>query len=248
MANPSGALTGLPAVYGADIFDSGTAQKFQLGALGFGYGGNKAFRYGRNNASTASVAGNLQVAATVVPNHVNQLVDVAAAINAMSVEVNVGGTAAAKDLYAEGEFVINDATGEGISYRVAGNNSIASSGIGTIFLEEPIQIALVADTSEFSLVKNPWDRFVISVTDQGDQAVGVSNIIHAVDNYGWLQTRGMCSVLADEAFAVGVAVVCGSSVAGSLEAQDTDETFAQVGIANQVAVDTEHMLVYLTID
>ena len=56
MANPSGALTGLPAVYGADIYDSGTAQKFQLGTLGFGFGGNKAFRYGRNNASTASVA------------------------------------------------------------------------------------------------------------------------------------------------------------------------------------------------
>jgi len=248
MANPSGSLTGLPVLYGADIYDNDATQKFALGSLAYGYGGNKAYRYGRNNASTASVAGNLQVAATVAANHVNQVVDVAAAINAMQVEVNLGATAAAKDLYAEGELCINDATGEGISYRVVGNDAIDSSGIGTIFLGEPIQIALVADTSEFSLVKNPWDGFVISVTDQSDQPVGVANKIITASYYGFLQTRGLCSVLADEAFAVGVAVVCGSSVAGSLEAQDTDETFAQVGIANQVAVDTEHYLVYLTID
>lgn len=248
MPNSSGSLTGLPAVYGVDVFANDAAQKLPLGSLAFAYGGNKAFRYGRNNASTASVAANLQVAATVVPNHVNQVVDVAAAINAMSVEVNLGATLAAKDLYAEGEFVINDATGEGISYRVVGNDAIASSGIGTIFLDEPIQVALVADTSEFSLVKNPFDRFVISVTDQGDQPVGVTNIIIAVDNYGWLQTKGLCSVLADEVIAVGTAVVCGSSTAGSVETSDTDETFHAVGIANQVAVDTEEMLVYLTLD
>ena len=97
MANASPSLTGLPVLYGADVFESGTTKKFMLGALGYAYGGNKAFRFGRNNASTASVAGNLQVAATVVPNHVNKAVTTAVVVNGTSVTFSVGATAATKD-------------------------------------------------------------------------------------------------------------------------------------------------------
>src|SRR3990167_8558044 len=121
MANPSPALTGLPADYGADIFESGTTQKFPLGAIGYGYGGNKAFRYGRNNASTASVAGNVQTSAAIAANHANIAVAEASAVNDLTVKVTLGATIMAKDLYAEGELCVNDVDGEGISYRIRGN-------------------------------------------------------------------------------------------------------------------------------
>lgn len=246
MANASPALTGLPALYGADVYSQDTAKKFPMGAAAYAFGGTKMFRYGRNNASTAAVAGNLQVAPTIEANHANVAVASAAAVDAYTVSVTLGATAAAKDLYAEGEMVVNDEAGEGISYRILGNDAIDSSGTGNVYLVEPIQVALTT-SSEVSLIKNPYDRFVISVTDQGDQPVGVANKAMAVDLYGWIQTGGMASVLADETIAVGSAVVAGSSVAGSVETMDTDDVFAQVGIANQAGVDTEHRAIYLTL-
>src|SRR3990167_1144490 len=149
MPNASPAFTGLPTLYGADPYQQDTTKKMPLGSLAYAYGGYKAFRYGRNNASTAAVAGNVQTMAAIESNHENQLVDVSAAINATQVTVNVGATAAAADLYAEGEFCVNDDTGEGISYRVQGHAAIASSGTGVIVLAEPLQVALTLDVSEF---------------------------------------------------------------------------------------------------
>ena len=247
MANASPALTGLPVLYGADIYQQDTTKKFPLGATGHAFGGNKVYRYGRNNASTAAVAGNVQTMAAIEANHENQLVDVSAAIDAYQVTVNVGATAAAKDLYAEGEFCVNDATGEGISYRVLGNAAISSSGTGLIYLAEPLQVALTLDVSEFTLKRNLYDRFLIGA-DQTLQAVGIANKAIAVDLYAWLQTRGLCATLADETIAVGSGVVIGSSLDGSVETADTDDVVPFIGIATQAAVDTEHRLIYLTID
>lgn len=246
MPNASPALTGLPALYGVDVYGQTTTSKFPLGALAFGFGGNKAFRYTRNNASTAAVAGNLQVAVTVTANHVNRAVAAAAAIDAQTVSVTLGATAAAKDLYAEGEMCVNDVTGEGISYRIVGNDVFASSGTANVYLAEPIQVALTT-SSEVSLVQNPWDRIVISVTDQADQPVGVAIKATAVDLYSWIQTRGLCSVLADETLTVGAALTTGTGTAGAVEELD-GVLEVQVGIANQAGVDTEERLVYLTID
>lgn len=246
MANASPALTGLPVLYGADVYGQDTTKKFQLGALGYGFGGNKAWRYGRNNASTAAVAGNVQVINAIAANHENIAVQAAAAIDAYTVSVTVGATAAAKDLYAEGEMCVNDVTGEGISYKVLGNAAISSSGSGNIYLAEPIQVALTT-SSEVSLKLNLYDRFAIGA-DQALQVVGVANKAIAVDLYAWLQVRGPCSTLADETIAVASAVVVGSSLDGSVETMDTDDVVPQVGIALQAAVDTEHRLIYLTID
>jgi len=247
MANPSPALTGLPVLYGVDVFGQDTVAKLPLGSLAFAYGGNKAFRYARNNASSAAVAANIQVTQIPEANHENKAVTTAAAIDSLSVTFSVGATAAAKDLYAEGELCVNDAIGEGISYRIVGNTAFASSGSGTVYLAEPIQVALTT-ASEVTMLKNPWDRFVISVADQLDMVVGVANKAIAVDLYAFLQTRGVCSVLADETIAVGSAVVTGSSVVGSVETADTDDITPFLGIAIEAAVDTEERLIYLTID
>lgn len=247
MANGSPSLTGLPQLYGADVYEQTTTKKFPLGAVAYAFGGNKAFRYGRNNGSNAAVAANLQVAPTVVANHVNRTVAAAAAIDATTVSVNLGATALTKDFYAEGELVVNDATGEGISYGIIGNDASAGSAACNVYISEPIQVALVASTSEVSLVQNPWDRHVISVTDQADQPVGVSIKATAVDLYSWLQTRGLCAVLADETLTVGAALTTGTGTAGAVEELD-GVLEVQVGIANQAGVDTEERLVYLTID
>lgn len=242
-------LTGVAQLYGRDTYEQTSAKLFQLGALAYGFGGNKQYRYGRNNGSNAAVAGNLQVAPTVVANHVNRTVAAAAAIGATTVSVNYGATAVTKDFYAGGELVVNDATGESYSYRIKGNDANAGSAAGNVYLEEsdPIRVALVASTSEVSLIQNPWDRYVISVTDQADQPIGVAFAAVAVDLYAWVQTRGLCAVLADETLTVGAALTTGTGTAGAVEELD-GLLEVQVGIANQAGVDTEERAVFLTID
>lgn len=244
---PSGALTGLPALYGADVHADDELQKFPLGAIGYARGGNKVYRYA-NNGGTELDPGKITIAAAVITTNVNQLVDVAAAIDATKVVMNVGAASVTKDLYAEGELCINDATGEGISYWITGNSAFESSGTGNVYLGEPITVALVADTSEASMIENNWKDILISVNDQSDMAVGVPNVTISANQYGWVQTRGLCATWADETINIGLSAALGSSVGGSVETKDVDDAFADVGIAQQAAVDDEYRLIYLRID
>lgn len=246
MANPSPALTGLPALYGADIYANDSTQKFGFGYIGYAYGGNKVYRY-VEVGGTATVAGSLYVAATIVANHVNIAVSAAVAVDGLQVKPTLGATLSAANDYAEGEMAVNDAAGEGISYRVIGNKGVAASAVETVNLDESIQVALTT-ASEVSLVKNNWKDVVVSVSDQADMAVGVANKIITADYFGWLQTRGLCAALADETLNVGRALTIGASVGGAFEEIDTDDVYPQYAVAQQAGVDTEERLIYLTID
>jgi hypothetical protein len=93
-------------------------------------------------AGAAALApGKLAVAATVVANHQNMAVAAAAAVGATSVTVTLGATAATADYYADGFLTINDAAGEGISYRVKSHPAHAGSGSLVVELYDPIKVA-----------------------------------------------------------------------------------------------------------
>lgn len=205
----------------------------------------RTYRYARAGG-VALVAGNLQVAPTVTPNHVNIVVAAAAAIGATTVTATLGATLAAVNFYSEGYMVVNDAVGEGISYKIVGHPAVASAGVITLTLAEPLIVALTV-ASEISLVQNPYDLVVISVTDQLDQPVGVATTAVPINDYCWLQTGGICSVLADEAFAIAQSLTIGTGLAGAVEANDAAGEM-EVGIANQAAADTENRAVFLTMD
>jgi len=216
-----------------------------LGSVGVTRDG-RVYRYSLVGG-TALAPGKLNVAATVDTNVSNVAVAAAAAIGDKKVVLDAGGAITA-DAYQDGTLNVNDATGEGISYSVGGNTATSEAAELTATLNEPVEVALVADTSEVTLTKNPWGGVVVSVADQADMPVGVSNITATAAYYAWIQTRGVCAVLADETIAVGSAVVCGSSTVGAVETMDTDDVVAQVGIALVAGVDTEYREVYLTID
>jgi hypothetical protein len=195
---------------------------------------------------TSLAPGKLDVAATVNSDATNKTVARTVAAGQYSVVVDAGGTIVA-DAYKDGFLTVNDATGEGISYAVAGNSGVTGAGEITVLLKEPLVVGLTIDVSEVTLTKNPWDSVVISVADQLDMAVGIAN--QAVTNayYGWVQTRGLCSALADESYAIGQALTIGSSVVGALEAHDAAGEQI-VGCAIVAGVDTEYREVFLTID
>lgn len=206
---------------------------------------DKTYRYAKAGASNLAVA-ELMVNPDVDTNVVNKTVAATYAVGATQVLVNVAGTVV-QDAYQDGTFTISDATGEGVNYRVVGNTGVTGSGTVTVSLATPLTLALTVSVSEYTLTKNPWDAVVVSATDQADMAVGVPNVAIASGEYGWLQTRGQCSVLWDEAVAKGLALTIGTGTAGAVEALDGAGE-VQIGVASQAGVDTEHQTAFLTID
>lgn len=237
-------LQATPTVFGQDFREISSTKNHRVGVKGETIDG-RVYRYALAGGTTLA-PGKLGVAATVDANVTNVTAAAAAAIGATSVTLDAGGAITA-DTYADGYLTVNDATGEGISYLVDSHTGTSGAAELTVELADPIKVALVLDTSEVSLTQNPWSGVVISVADQADMPVGVPNVSITNAYYGWVQTRGVCSVLADEAITAGLAVTTGSSTVGAVEALDAAGE-PQVGVALVAGVDTEYREVYLTID
>lgn len=205
----------------------------------------RGYRYALAGASTLD-PGKLGVAATVNSNVTNKTVAATVAAGATQVVIDAAGAITA-DVYADGYFTVNDATGEGISYLIANHTATTGAAELTVNLVDPIKVGLTVDVSEATLTQNPWSGVVISVTDQADMPVGVPNVSITNAFYGWVQTKGVCSVWADEAVAAGQALTTGTGTAGQVEALDAAGEF-QIGVALVAAVDTENREAYLTID
>lgn len=205
----------------------------------------RGYRYALNGA-VALAPGKLCVAATIDANVTNVTVAATAAIGATSVVIDAGAAVVANK-YDDGYLTINDATGEGNTYAVASHSVLGAAGELTVNLEDPLRVGVTVDVSEATLSQNPFSGVVISVADQADMPVGVPNVAVTASYYGWIQTKGICPVLADETLPVGKDVTIGSSVAGAVEAVDlVAETV--VGTSLVAGVDTEYQPVYLKID
>jgi hypothetical protein len=228
-----------------DFRDISSVKTMPIGTYGETKDG-RGYRYALAGGSTLD-PGKLGVAATVNADATNKTVARTVAAGATEVIIDAGGAIAA-NVYNDGYLTINDATGEGISYLVAGHSVLGSSGELTVKLQEPLKVGLTIDVSEATLTQNPWSGVVISVADQADMPVGVPNVSITNAYYGWVQTKGVCAVLADETIGAGKAVVTGGSTVGAVEGKDTDDEYPEIGIALVAGVDTEYREIYLKID
>lgn len=185
------------------------------------------------NADSDSDATNVTVARTYAAGAKEIIID--------------AGNAVAADAFADGTLTVNDATGEGVTVVVAGNTVTTGAAEMTVTLKQPIPVALTIDVSQVTLQKNPWDSPVISIADQADMPVGVPNVTIPASYHGWVQTRGTCSVLFDEAVTKGAALTIGSSTVGAVEAADAAGE-PVLGVAQMAGVDEEYQPAFLTID
>lgn len=236
-------ISGGIQLFASDVLSTSATQEQQLGTIGLTLDGRQ-FRYGKAGG-TDLAPGKIAVAATQEANHAN-IACAAAAVGDTQVTVTLGATAVTANQYAGGFLVINDANGEGIAYLISGHPAAALSTAVVITLAQSITVALTT-SSEASLVLNPWSGAVISATDQADAVVGVPNVTIPDGEFGWFQTRGVCSVLADEAITAGLALTIGTGVAGAVEALDAAGE-PQIGVAIQAGVDTEFRAVNLMVD
>lgn len=237
-------FTGALQIAAQDIRKISTTKQHRLGAIGITRDG-RVYRYAQAGGATLA-PGKINVAATVNSDATNKTIARTYDAGVSTVVFDAGGTLVA-DAYAEGYLTINDATGEGNSYAVKGHTGVTGAGEIIVDLEEPTATALTIDVSEASLTKNPWDDVVVSIADQLDMAIGIANVSLTTLYYGWIQTRGVCSALADESYAIGQNLTIGSSVVGALEANDAAGE-QNVGVAIVAGVDTEYREVFLTID
>jgi len=228
--------------------ETSSAQEYEiLGTVGETPDG-KRYRYAENGG-VALAPGKVNVAKADVDNHINRACDVARAVGATTISATLGATAATAEQYKDGYVVVNDAAGEGISYRIRGHAAAASSGVLTVDLyqDEPIKVALTT-SSEVSFISNPWKDVIVSPSAIAHRVVGVNNVTIALDEFGWLQTRGDCAVLSDGVIAKGVEGILSDAVDGALETRVDATIVRGIGYASEATVDTEYMNIVLTIE
>ncbi len=240
-------LQSAPAIFNIDPKETETVPGHVLGQMAIMNDG-RCFRYAQ--AGEALTAGHLGQAPSPKTNHHDIVLAAAGAIGAKKITVTLGATAAVVDEYAEGFVVVNDATGEGTSYKILSHPAADASASLELTLSEPIANVALTTSSEVSLVHNHYNGVQESTT-QTLKPVGVPLVDVADEAYYWAQSKGVAPVMADETLTVGALLSAGSSTAGSVEEMD-DVTAPLVehfvGWALATGVADEFFPVELTID
>lgn len=228
------------------LYETSATRKERLGCLRIDPRTGNKYRYAYNGA--------VELACGVVTSmigaeaqHINKPVAAAVAIGATEVSVTVGTTAVTADSYMDGWFQVNDGTGQGQSYQIAGNTYCASSGTTVVTLYDPIRVALVADsTSEVSLIYNPWYGTVVQATPATGPA-GVTITVVPINHYYWSQTGGFGCVLAKGTDAVGSTQEHGSTD-GTADIQNGYDSALIGQVISTANVAAENKPIWLMID
>ena len=192
----------------------------------------RAFRYAEAGG-TALVAGNLE-SSQAQDTDTQDLTAVAAAVNDVSIASTTTVTVTANE-YAEGFILVSVTPGVGKNYKIKGHIAYTTAA-PTFNLDDVVDVALTT-TSRLDALANPYKDVVVAATTFVSPAVGVAVNATALDEFGWLQVKGVTCVLADGAAVIGEPVIRSNGVAGAIEPTTTTFTvqgfvgFAQTGIA-----------------
>jgi hypothetical protein len=196
------------------LLDISATKKEIVGTLRITKDGRK-FRYAKAGAS-ALAAGKANIVAAGDAEVYNEACANAHAIGDMNiVETITAGVAHEENKFAGGYFAVNDATGEGHQYLINSSSVVTAAGTSiTLGLSDPIRVALVAATSEFTLIPNPQYGVAESAVEENMMA-GVAPRVVTASYYFWNQTGGPCLVLGAGTPAVGTVMTLGGT-AGSM--------------------------------
>lgn len=203
-------------------------------------GDGRYFRWALAGA-TALVPGKLQQASAEVTANEN-LAMAAAAIGATQVTTTTTVTVTANQ-YAGGWVVVTTTPGQGYQYQI-GSHAAATAGVLTLNLVDPIIVALTT-ASVIDLVSSPFVSVIVNPTTATSSIVGVAVAATPAAGYGWIQVRGVASVLAQGTIVVGEQVAASSTTAGAVVA--TSGVLAAVGVAVTGIATTEYGAIDLKI-
>lgn len=235
----------LTSLISTDIFKEGQYQQHEIGAKGELADG-RIFRYCK--AGETITIGYITQSPAIDTATITMAVTTAAAIGATSITFTHGATTSTANEYADGFASISYGTGIGQTLKVKDHAALTSAQTGCVVnLEDPIIVALDT-TSKLDLAHNPW-RGVMMTASQVTTPTGASLIGMTSAYYGWLQTRGICGIYADNTITAGYEINCDASTAGAVDISATNE-FQRwpVGHAIQAGANTYCHQVFLEID
>lgn len=238
-------LTGVPVIYGIKPHETSSTQLHPLGTYGVTADG-RGYRYAQAGAAACN-PGLLQMATDITTNHEDLAVNTFLAGD-WTMSVTLGATAITGNEYAEGFVNVTDETGQGILYAIANCPATASSGTVTVRLKEPVVVGAAAATT-VTLVRNKYRDILPTDGTENDLPVGVPNVTIAANYYGWVQTKGYCSILVGAGdTTAGSDITIDTTTAGGVETRATVERTVGVQPAGAGADAGEYGVFELTLD
>jgi hypothetical protein len=151
--------------------------------------------------------------------------------------------------FAGGYLSTEDDTGEGFTYFIKGNTATNDPVTGDIRIElvDPIQVAVVAATTGNILGSQYANLEAANTTDIAASGVSCSTMDVSDKAYGWVQTKGIATVGTDGTLVIGSGCIIAADAGELAPAVETD-ILERVGVCYQVAADTEHSVVKLTLE
>ena len=189
------------------------------------------------NDGTVEVAGYLYQGVAPVAAHMDVLVTAVAAIGATAISGTMTATAAAIDIYTEGQVHTNKATGFGDSFRIkrafsAGDAHAAVSSTGTLTVNleagEKLQVA-IDTTTEVSFSRNRYHATTLHLSPPTSRLTGVSPGVAAANRFYWSQVKGYAAVLANISLYAGHPVQADLATNGAVESYKRRMTSSSTG-------------------
>lgn len=195
--------------------------------------------------ATALAAGLVTQTAVATDNAHNEKLSAtqSEAIGSYKVTMTFGGAVTAS-FFKDGYLWVNDDTGEGHMYRVKDNAAGTSDVLVT--LKDPIRVALVASTSEVSLIQNRQALVVLAPSTLTGCPIGVPPIAVTAGYYFWNQVKGPAAVLVAGTVVIGNSV-CVLTTNGAVAPKATDSVLCTIGTVLRVNATTEYSLINLAI-
>jgi len=163
---------------------------------------------------------------------------------------------ASADQCAGGYISITDDIGEGYTYRIKGNTATDTPAAGDIRIQlyEKLVVALTA-TTDCIITGCMYSNLLTAGTGTDGLVAGVTCAsLTATDPWGWIQTKGISTVLCDTAGSAGQLAILSQSVAGSYAPAYLDVTssanlaFPSIGYVVTPGDTTGHGVLFLQID
>jgi hypothetical protein len=247
MARGFEVTTGLVIQQG--LFEQSVTAKHKVGTR-MQLADGRVFYYGKAGGTCA--AGQLALSPTA--GVANVVAKTTQAIGDRAINLLTGSSAVTASMYEEGYVVINDATGQGYTYKIKSHATASASAASEVVftLYDPLQTIITASTSEGTVIANPFMDIEPSATEQlipaGIPLTAVTDLY-----YAWFQTWGVASCLSEtgtaDAATVGVNLIT-ASVSGAVQAlgiatNSLLPTMPIVGISAAGAIDGEYNAIIL---
>lgn len=206
----------------------------------------RGYRYCKAGG-TALVVGKIQQAKAEDTSNEQEVTIVNAAVGDLTI-VSSDSVTLALNLLAGGFLIVSEGTlGVGQTYKLKGNTA-ASAAVVTFNLDEPVRVATTG-TAKVDVKVNPYMSVIVAPTTQTSCIVGAAQYAIPASEFGWLQTRGPCAILAQGTIVVGDGLVpANTTTTGTVVSRADASLEASIGYALHGAASTDYCLAFLTIN